>query len=317
MTNRYSFIRTYQQLLDEQDLGSENMQFYDHRGVSVDGVALQTLQYYNIDDQRAINTYGAKANDEEEVRRSNGAYGPVYEGYANFMNPVNLPYEHQYNKFYYLQDLVSIGQFSNLFIEGLTFFQRQRPNVHWSLFNSTFSNDPNVGYYRIDILGSAYPYYHGGMKPDVIIQQFGTGKIPSVSDQLYMTYSQVQTYGDYHSGYKITVPAILPLFNDRLYIITPPVTDPPVDNPPVTDPPIIDTPPVIPPSTPIIYGEGETPYDSNQFIPSSNFGGDTTDTGPTENISEPINVWFSDDNRRFIEYYTPTLGRWLGFFRNW
>lgn len=317
MTNRYSFIKTYQQLLDEQDLGSENMQFYDHRGVSVDGVALQTLQYYDINDQRAINTYGAKANDAEEERRLNGAYGPVYDGYANFMNPVNLPYEHQYNKYYYLQDLVSIGQFSNLFIEGLTFFQRQRPNIHWNLFNSTFSEDPNVGYYRIDVLGSAYPFHHGGVKPDVIIQQFGTGKIPAVSDQIYMTYAQIQSYGEYHSGYKITVPAILPLFNDRLYIVTPPqvINDPPV----VDDPPVVVNPPVVDdsPPLPIIYGEGETPYDPNQFVPSSNFGGDTTDTGHTESNNELINVWFSDESRRFVEYYFPSLGRWFGICKRY
>lgn len=301
----YPEIRNYNQLLAENDLGSQNMNFFDSQGQAIpNSPALRTLTYYDQDYSSVFPTYGADTNYYERNRRLNGAYGNAWYGDCNWLNPLNHSVITE-NHFYYLEDFTNGGRYSNLFIEGLTLFTRDRPAIYPTWYNSTFRND-SLSYYRIDILGSEYPYSHGGVKADIIIQQFGSGLNAFASDKLYLSYAQSTMNGAYHSEYRIRIPIGAMLFNDKLYvpsapIITPgdPVEDPLPPYPPVDEPPI-DQPPVNEP----------LPTD-----PYSNFGGDTTDTGPTENIDQSVNPWFDRSNPRYVDEYIPTVGWWRKIFR--
>jgi hypothetical protein len=298
-----SHISNYNQLLAEGNLGSENVDFYNGQGqLSSNSVALNTLVFTDQDNFQHFNTYGSKANYYERNRRINGAYGPVYDGECNWLNPVNHFNLNSEDKFYYLQDFAGTGQFSHLFIEGLTLISRHRPAVYYQFYNSTFFDDPN-SYYRMDVLGSMYPYTHGNVKADIIIQQFSNYR---ASDKLYLSYQQAFGH-PYHSEYQIRVPITCILLNDKLYE---PSAPPPVDDP-GEDPlnPIIN--PFNPPVTPLDPPqEGEPLTD-----PYSNFGGDTTDTGPTPNIDIPINPYFDRSNPRYVQQYFPTIDGWRRWFR--
>lgn len=282
-------ISNYNQLLAEGNLGSENVDFFDHNGQLIQySPALNTLAFIDQDTFESFPTYGAVANSVERDRRIAGAYGPVYDGDCNWINPVNNFHVYPENKFYYLQDHVN-----STFIRGLTFFTHTRPAVYYQYYNASFSNDNN-SIYRVDILGNEYPYSHGGVKTDIIIQQFSNYR---VSDKLYLSFDQAVGGHGYHSEYQMRIPITLMLFNDKLVVPSPPVVEPPVVDPPVEDPPIIPPPVIIPTS------------------PYSNFGGDTTDTGPTPNIDIPINPYFQRDNPRYVYEYFPSLGRWKNIFR--
>lgn len=296
----YPNITSYNQLLAEGTLGSVNVDFFNSQGQAVsNSVALQTLTYYDQDYGTTINTYGAMSNYYEHNRRLDGAYGNAWYGDCNWLNPVNhAPIAE--NHFYYLEDFTNGGRYSHLFIEGLTFFTTQRPNLYPTWYNSTFRQG---GYYRVDILGQEYPYSHGGVKADIIIQQFGTGLNPFASDKLYLSYAQSTERGAYHSEYRIRVPIGVMLFNDKLYEPTayqPPVVPPPDSDPPVDQPPIIDEPPTV---DPLIV---------NQEY--GNFGGDTTDTGPTPGSDEygPIDAYNAEP--RDVRYYRPELHWWQRWF---
>lgn len=298
----YPNLKTYQQLLSEGNLGSQNMNFYDSSGsVIPNSTAIQCLNYYDQDYGSTFQTYGAVANYYERNRRINGAYGNTYYGDCSWLNPINKFNLVQEDQFYYLQDFVSSGVYSRLFIEGLTFFTRIKPDVNPAFYNHTFvDNDPH-SYYRVDILGSQYPYTHGGVRPDIIIQQFNDTVFGAFnSEKLYMTYADMQGYGGWHQGYKLKVPCTLMLFNDKLYtpepIVLQPPSDDPIDNP--VDDPIIP-PPVPPSSTP------ESEY--------NNFGGDTTDTGPTGSPTDygPIDLY--NYTPQSAEYYVPWWKKWFRY----
>ncbi len=298
----YPDITTYQMLLAHNDLGSVNMQFYDGYGQLVsNSVALDTLRFEDQDTFEQYKTYGAVANYYERNRRINGAYGPTYDGQVNWLNPVNHFNLIQENKFYYLQDFVGNGRYSGLFIQGLTFCTRDRPAVYYQYYNSTFFTDPG-SYYRVDIMGSAYPRSHGGVKADIIIQQFSNYR---VSDKLYLSFDQA-TGHPYHGEYQIRVPITLLLFNDKLYTptaIVPPSTDP-LD--PTTDPvvnPIDPIPPQDP--TPPTYDPIISPYAS--------WGGDTTDTGMTESSVTAYNPYMYT-NQEEVDYYFPIIPGWRRWF---
>lgn len=293
----YPSITNYNQLLADGTLGSQNVDFFNGYGRLVsNSVALDTLSFLDQDYYQHFKTYGSVANYYERNRRLNGAYGTVYDAEVNWLNPLNHTGLYQENKCYYLQDLVHDGRYANLFIQGLTYFTLDRPRVYYQYYNSSFFTDPN-SYYRVDVLGNSYPYSHGGKKTDIIIQQFSNYK---VSDKLYLTFAEAFGH-PYHSEYQIIIPITLPLFNDKLYnptTVQPPVDDPvndPVVNP--VDPPVV--PPVDTPQGPIL-----SPY--------RNFGGDTTDTGPTESNVMGYNPTIGDDQRE-VEYYFPSIPGW----RNW
>lgn len=300
-------ITNYAQLLAEGNLGSQNVDFYNSYGSLVsNSVALDTVSYIDQDTYEHFKTYGSKANYVERNRRINGAYGPAYNQQCNWLNPTNHFNLNTEDKCYYLQDYVGNGRYAGLFINGLTLMTRDRPRVYYQYYNSSFFDDPN-SYYRLDVLGNAYPYSHGGKKTDIVIQQFSNYR---VSDKLYLTFNEA-TGHPYHSEYQILIPITAMLFNDKLYNPgdAPPVDDPgeepynPVDpvEDPVDDPygnPSIEQPPV--------YVPPESPY--------VNFGGDTTDTGPTANIDQPINPYFGERNPRYVEQYFPSLGRWSRWF---
>lgn len=303
----YPNIRTYQQLLAESDLGSQNVDFYNPQGQLVSGsIALDTLKYEDDYTFTNFNTYGAVANYYERNRRLNGAYGNAYYGDCNYLNPVNHFNLIQENHFYYLEDYILDGPHANFFIHGLTFFTYDRPAVYYQYYNSSFTD--NVGsYYRVDILGDEYPYNRDNKKVDIVIQQFNTGnRNRPVSDKLYLNFIDIKGHG-YHSEYQMRIPVGLMLFNDKLYNPSVPVYTPPEDdgdnNSPILDP----TPPPVPPP---VIGE-PLPTD-----PYSNFGGDTTDTGPTANIDVGINPYFSnEENARWIDYYSPSSSSWWNIFR--
>jgi len=299
-----SNITNYVQLLAEGNLGSENVDFFDPYGrVISNSPALQVVSY--IDDNfRHFSTYGAKTNYIERNRRINGAYGPVYDGQSNWLNPVDKFHLYQEDKFYYLQDYVLNGRYSNLFIRGLTFFTYNKPNIYYQYYNASFTDPVPGSYYRVDILGNEYPYTRGGIPIDIVIQQFGTSR---TSDKLYLSFEEAVGGHGYHSEYQMRIPISAMLFNDRLIVPEPPnlppsvdpPIDPPVDQPPVDDP--VDQP--VDQGPPIPY----SPY--------SNFGGDTTDTGPTPNIDQPINPYFGPPNPRYVDEYFPWLGEWRNIFK--
>jgi hypothetical protein len=293
-----STITNYNQLLAEGNLGSQNVDFYNPQGqLSSNSVALNTLNFTDQDNFQHFNTYGSKANYYERNRRINGAYGPVYDGECNWLNPVNHFNLNSEDKFYYLQDFVGNGQYSHVFIQGLTLISRHRPAVYYQYYNSTFFDDP-TSYYRLDILGNMYPYSHGGVKADIIIQQFSNYR---ASDKLYLSFDQAVGGHGYHSEYQIRIPITAMLFNDKLYE--------PSNPPPVDDPGEEPLEPVDPIGVPT-----EDPYASLPTDPYSNFGGDTTDTGPTPNIDTPINPYFDRSNPRYVEQNFPGYG-WRRWFR--
>ena len=298
-----SHIKNYNQLLAEGNLGSQNVDFYNAYGqLSSNSVALDTLNFTDQDNFESYKTYGSKANYYERNRRINGAYGPVYDGECNWLNPVNHFNLNSEDKFYYLQDFAGTGQYSGLFIEGLTLITRHRPEVYYQYYNSTFFTDPN-SYYRLDVLGSTYPRSHGQFKTDIVIQQFSNTR---VSDKLYLSYQQAFGH-PYHGEYQIRVPITCILLNDKLY--EPSVIQQPED--PTEDPYNPVDPIEPPPEDPI----DQPPVNTLPTDPYSNFGGDTTDTGPTVNIDTPINPYFDRSNPRYVEEYFPSLGQWRRWFR--
>lgn len=312
----YQNIKTYQQLLAENNLGSQGMQFFNPQGRLESGVpAMNTLTYYDQDYGSTYYTYGAVADNDERNRRIAGAYGPTYTGYASWINPVNRWNTYVDDQFYYLQDFIPGGQYAHLFIEGLTFYTSQRPDVYYQFYGSTFRDDP-LSMYRVDILGSEYPYTHGGVKADIIIQQFGRDY---TSQKLYLTYTDTLGHGAWHEGYKMKIPATLMLFNDRLYDATIPPPDP---IPPYVPPP--DNTPVIgqvPPESGIpVIGQippeiTPPPAPFNPYSPYGNFGGDTTDTGPGDEPDYgPIDAYNADLNRQDVRYYRPELHWWQKWF---
>jgi hypothetical protein len=303
----YPNIKNYQQLLAEGNLGSQNMNFYKSDGtVATNSVALQCLSYYDQDHSQFFQTYGAVANYYERNRRINGAYGSTYYGECNWLNPINKFTEIREDQFYYLEDFIGAGPYTHLFIEGLTFFTRTRPNIYPDYYNWSFIDDPR-SYYRVDILGAEYPYSHGGVRPDIIIQQFDDSNVtPHASDKLYLTYANTLGHGGWHEGYKMKIPCTLMLFNDKLY--TPDYQPPIVVNPPDNDPINNNPPDQEPPNTP-----GDSP--STPISPYANFGGDTTDTGHSQNINQQVDYEFDQSNPRYVQEYFPWLGSWKNVFR--
>jgi hypothetical protein len=187
----------------------------------------------------------------------------------------------------------------------MTFFTRIKPDVNPMFYNWTFIDDPR-SYYRVDILGSEYPFSHGGKKADIIIQQFDDSNVtPHASEKVYLSYADMQGYGGWHEGYKMKIPCTLMLFNDKLY--TPDLQPPIVVNPPDNDPIINNPPDQEPPNTPGV--PPSTPPDQPYF----NFGGDTTDTGasmgPTD--YQPIDLY--NYKPSVGEYYIPWWRKWFRY----
>ena len=310
----YPSITTYSSLLAAGNLGSQNMQFYNAQGQLVQPTnALDTFKYEDENNFQLFSTYGAVANFYERNRRLSGAYGVAYQGEANYLNPLNKITLINEDHFYYLQDFVGTGRYAHLFIQGLTFFTKDRPAIYWQYYNSSFTTYAN-SYYRVDILGDEYPYYRDGIKVDVVIQQFntGVGNRP-VSDKIFLTFAEVTSH-PYHSEYQMQIPITLMLFNDKLYDASQqPIIDnnPPDDNPPYTPPTPPDDPPV---DNPPPVDQPSTPYSPYQY-----WGGDTTDTGMSPSGVTPVNIAFPGDAEpREIEYFTPGPrghGRWWDIFR--
>lgn len=261
-------INNFEQLLADPLLGCQNIGWLENDGTYSENVpARNSIGYYDIDYNQSFPTYGAKANYMERNRRLSGAYGNAYYGQCNWIKP-GLTGQVTEDHFYYLQDLVFGGYYSNLFVNGLTFYQKTQPNTPPIIYNQSFQRDSATTYYRIDILGSEYPYYHGSEKTDVIIQQLGGNR---ASDKVYVSFRLLLDYSGYHGDYQMRIPITLPVFNDKLYYPQPVIFAPgddPVDNP------------VFEPPEPPEPSEIETPY--------SNFGGDTTDTGPSIRLDTPV-----------------------------
>jgi len=298
----YPNITTYETLLAHGNLGSQNVDFYNGYGqLQTSSVALETLRFQDQDTFEQYKTYGAVANYYERNRRLNGAYGNTYYGDCNWLNPLNHFNLIHEDHFYYLQDFVYGGPYSNLFIQGLTFCTRERPAVYYQYYNSTFFTDPG-SYYRVDILGDEYNKSHGGIKTDIVIQQISQYRS---SDKLYLSFAQAVGGHGWHSEYQMRIPITLMLFNDKLYIPT-------VIIPPPSDPLDPSTDPVVNPIDPI--PPMEPPVQQNPLIsPYASWGGDTTDTGMSESGLLPYYAG-RGTTREDVEFYFPSIQRWRRWF---
>jgi hypothetical protein len=306
MTSRPD-ITNYAQLLAEGNLGSQNVDFYNSQAQLVpNSPALNTLSYHDDYFGATIPTYGAVCNYYERNRRLNGAYGNAYYGEVNFVNPVNQFSTITDNHFYYLQDFVGSAPYAHLFIKGLTWFTRTRPQVYYQYYNASFIDTPNA-IYRVDVLGEMYPYNYAGKKPDIIIQEFAPTR---TSDKLYLTFGEAFGHPYHDEYYQMRVPVSIMLFNDKLYDASiPPIITQPDDDP---VPPPVQTPPDDEP-----LQQDQDPFTTSgiQEDQYANFGGDTTDTGPTANIDQPINPYFDRTNPRYVDEYFPSFSSWRNIFR--
>ena len=294
----YRDIQQFNQVLAEPNLGAVNMGWWNGQNAYEYNVpAINSMSYYDEYHAQRFPTYSVYANYYERNRRLNGAYGNAYEGEASWLEP-DLFHPVTENHFYYLEDMVNGGAHQNTFIEGLTWFQRQKPNLPPQMEDSSFvpANTPNT-YYRIDILGSAYPYYNGSEKIDVIIQQF----IPyRNSNKIQVSYNTLLGFGAWHSDYQLRIPVTVALFNDKLYDVPPPVYEPPEDQP------------IINPTPPINYPDDYDGNDGiNYYAPPAQ-----PDPGPSPNADIDVNPYNSAEKGEVVERYFPYHGwrRWVRWY---